>query len=66
MSKTLSLSTRAHLFVKDGALFIKLQRANQVEANRPDYYILKRFPESKLRQLHEWSGQILKEIGESK
>lgn len=66
MSKALSLSNRAHFFIKDNALFIKLQNMNTKSEKRPDYYILKKFPPSKLREIHEWSGQILKEIEESK
>jgi len=61
MSKTLSLSRRTHLFVKDGQLFIKLQRQNQRDPKRDDYYIIKKFGLERLKEIHEWSGNIIKE-----
>lgn len=61
MSKTLSLSRRAHLFVLDNELFIKLQRQNQRDAKRDDYYIIKKFGLERLKEIHEWSGNIIKE-----
>ncbi|MCH1781758.1 hypothetical protein [Psychrobacter glaciei] len=61
MSKTLSLSRRAHLFIKDGEFFIKLQRQNQRDPKRDDYYIVKKFGLERLKEIHEWSGNIIKE-----
>ena len=61
MSKTLSLSRRAHLFVLDNELFIKLQRQNQRDPKRDDYYIIKKFGVERLKEIHEWSGNIIKE-----
>ncbi|MGE6324118.1 hypothetical protein ACQKDA_00180 [Psychrobacter sp. NPDC078370] len=61
MSKTLSLSRRAHLFVLDNELFIKLQRQNQRDPKRDDYYIIKKFGLERLKEIHEWSGNIIKE-----
>lgn len=61
MSKTLSLSRRAHLFIKDGQFFIKLQRQNQRDPKRDDYYIMKKFELERLKEIHEWSGNIIKE-----
>lgn len=61
MSKTLSLSRRAHLFVLDNELFIKLQRQNQRDPKRDDYYIIKKFGLDRLKEIHEWSGNIIKE-----
>lgn len=61
MSKTLSLSRRTHLFVKDGQFFIKLQRQHQRDSKRDDYYIIKKFGLERLKEIHEWSGNIIKE-----
>lgn len=61
MSKTLSLSRRAHLFVKDGQFFIKLQRQNQRDPKRDDYYIMKKFELERLKEIHEWLGKMIKE-----
>ena len=61
MSKTLSLSRRAHLFVLDNELFIKLQRQHQRDPKRDDYYIIKKFGLERLKEIHEWSGNIIKE-----
>ncbi len=66
MNKTLSLSTRTHLFIKDNALFIKLQKPNQVRPSQPDYYMLKKLSMNDLKKIHEWTGRILKENEESK
>lgn len=66
MRETLSLSPRTHLFIKDGALWVKLQKPNQQQPMKPDFYIIKKLKIAKLQALHEWSGQILKEMGESK
>ena len=66
MKATLSLSRRSHLFIKDGALFIKLQQPNKHNPLKADFYILKKLSLSRLKEIHEWSGQILKEMGESK
>ncbi|MDN5619462.1 MAG: hypothetical protein L0G63_03310 [Psychrobacter sp.] len=61
MSKTLSLSRRAHLFVKDGQFFIKLQRQNQRDPKRDDYYIMKKFELERLKEIHEWLSKMIKE-----
>ena len=61
MSKTLSLSRRAHLFIKDGQFFIKLQRQNQRDSKRDDYYIVKKFELERLKEIHEWLGKMIKE-----
>lgn len=61
MSKTLSLSRRAHLFIKDGQFFIKLQRQNQRDPKRDDYYIMKKFELERLKEIHEWLGKMIKE-----
>lgn len=61
MSKTLSLSRRAHLFIKDGQFFIKLQRQNQRDPKRDDYYIVKKFELERLKEIHEWLGKQIKE-----
>lgn len=61
MSKTLSLSRRAHLFIKDGQFFIKLQRQNQRDPKRDDYYIVKKFELERLKEIHEWLGKMIKE-----
>ena len=39
MSKTLSLNRRAHLFVRDDALFIKLQTPHNKMPDKADIYI---------------------------
>lgn len=61
MSKTLSLSRRAHLFIKDGELFIKLQRQNQRDAKRDDYYIIKKFGVERLKEIRDWADTIIKD-----
>ena len=61
MSKTLSLSRRTHLFIKDGQFFIKLQRQNQRDPKRDDYYIMKKFELERLKEIHEWLGKMIKE-----
>ncbi len=61
MSKTLSLSRRAHLFIKAGEFFIKLQRQNQRDPKRDDYYIVKKFGLERLKEIHEWLGKMIKE-----
>lgn len=66
MKVTLSLSPRTHLFIKDDALWIKLQKPNQRQPRKPDFYIVKKFSVKRLQEIHEWSGQILKDIEESK
>ncbi len=66
MNKTLSLSTRTHLFIKDGALFIKLQRPHNLDPKKADFYIIKKFGVNRLKEIHEWTGKALKEIEESK
>lgn len=61
MSKTLSLSRRAHLFIKDDQFFIKLQRQNQRDPKRDDYYIMKKFELERLKEIHVWLGKMIKE-----
>lgn len=61
MSKTLSLSRRAHLFIKDGQFFIKLQRQNQRDPKRDDYYIMKKFELERLKEIHAWIGKQIEE-----
>lgn len=61
MSKTLSLSRRAHLFIKDGQFFIKLQRQNQRDPKRDDYYIVKKFEQERLKEIHAWIGKQIEE-----
>lgn len=61
MSKTLSLSRRAHLFIKDGQFFIKLQRQNQRDPKRDDYYIVKKFELERLKEIHAWIGKQIEE-----
>ena len=61
MTKTLSLSRRAHLFIKDGELFIKLQRQNQRDAKRDDYYIIKKFGVERLKDIRDWADTIIKD-----
>ena len=61
MSKTLSLSRRTHLFIKDGQFFIKLQRQNQRDAKRDDYYIVKKFELERLKEIRTWIDKIIKE-----
>ena len=65
MRRTLSLSPRTHLFIKDGALFIKLQKPNKVRLSQPDYYIIKKLSMNDLKKIHEFAGQILKENKEA-
>ena len=60
-SKTLSLSRRAHLFIKDGQFFIKLQRQNQRNPKRDDYYIVKKFELERLKEIHAWIGKQIEE-----
>jgi len=60
MRKTLSLSPRTHLFIKDGALFIKLQRPHHHDPMKADFYIIKKFGINRLKEIHQWSGDILK------
>lgn len=65
MSKTLSLSRRTHLFIKDGQLFIKLQRQNQRDPKRDDYYIVKKFSINRLKEIRDWADAIIKDIENS-
>ena len=66
MNKTLSLSPRTHLFIKDEALWIKLQRPHKHDPMKADYYIIKKFKLNQIQKIHEWTGEILKENEESK
>lgn len=61
MSKTLSLTRRAHLFIKDGQFFIKLQRQNQRDPKRDDYYIIKKFELERLKEIRTWIDKTIKE-----
>ena len=61
MSKTLSLSRRAHLFIKDGQFFIKLQRQNQRDSKRDDYYIVKKFELERLKEIRDWLDNQIEE-----
>ena len=61
MSKTLSLSRRAHLFIKDNELFIKLQRQNQRDPKRDDYYIIKKFGLERLKEIRDWIDKQIEE-----
>ncbi|MFK4001734.1 hypothetical protein ACI2I3_10340 [Psychrobacter namhaensis] len=61
MSKTLSLNRRTHLFIKDGELFIKLQRQNQRDPKRDDYYIIKKFGLERLKEIRDWIDKMIKE-----
>lgn len=65
MRKTLSLSPRTHLFIKDSALFIKLQRPHNLDPMKADYFIIKKFSLNCLKEIHDWTGQALKEIEEN-
>ncbi|WP_041757489.1 hypothetical protein [Psychrobacter arcticus] len=60
MSKTLSLTRRAHLFIKDGQFFIKLQRQNQRDPKRDDYYIVKKFELERLKEIRDWADAMIK------
>ena len=51
MRKTLSLSPRTHLFIKDEALFIKLQRPHNLDPMKADYFIIKKFSITNLNAL---------------
>lgn len=60
MCKTLSLSRRAHLFVRDDALFIKLQAPHN-RMPETDIYILKRFSIERLKEIRDWADSIIEE-----
>lgn len=61
MNKTLSLNRRAHLFVKNNELFIKLQQQNRRNADKPDFFILKRFDIAELKKIRDWADDNIKE-----
>lgn len=61
MRKTLSLSRRAHLYVEDGALWIKLQRPHNLDPMKADLYILKKFSIERLKEIRDWSDTIIKD-----
>ncbi len=61
MRKTLSLSPRAHFFIKDSALFIKLQRPHNLDPVKADYYIIKKFSINRLKDIREWADAIIKD-----
>lgn len=58
MGKTLMLSRRCHLFIKDDELFIKLQRPNPMNEKK-DLYIIKRFPLGVLVKIRDWANENL-------
>lgn len=60
MRKTLSLNRRAHLYVKDGALWIKLQRPHNLDPMKADLYILKKFHIERLKEIRDWADEIIK------
>lgn len=60
MRKTLSLNRRAHLYVKDGAFWIKLQRPHNLDPMKADLYILKRFSIEQLKEIRDWADEIIK------
>lgn len=59
MRKTLSLTRRTHLFIKDGALFIKLQRPHHIDPLKADIYIIKKLPIDNVRKIRDWCDAIL-------
>jgi len=61
MQKTLSLSPRTHLFIKDGALFIKLQRPHNLNPAKADYFIIKKFSINRLKEIRDWADEIINE-----
>ncbi len=61
MRKTLSLSPRTHLFIKDEALFIKLQRPHNLDPMKADYYIIKKFSIKRLKEIRDWADAIIKD-----
>lgn len=62
MSKTLSLNRRTHLFIKDDALYIKLQNpAPPTQPMRPDFYIVKKFELERLKEIRDWADAIIKD-----
>lgn len=60
MSKTLSLSRRAHLFVRGDALFIKLQTPHNKMPDKADIYILKKFSIDRLKEIRDWTDAMIK------
>ena len=61
MRKTLSLTRRAHLYVKDDALWIKLQRPHNLDPMKADLYILKKFSIERLKEIRDWADAIIKD-----
>ena len=61
MRKTLSLSPRTHLFIKDEALFIKLQRPHNLYPMKADYFIIKKFSIKRLKEIRDWADAIIKD-----
>lgn len=59
MRKTLSLSPRTHLFIKDSALFIKLQRPHSLDPMKADYYIIKKFSINRLKEIRDWADAMI-------
>ena len=59
MSKTLSLNRRAHLFVRDDALFIKLQTPHNTMPDKADIYILKKFSIDRLKDIRDWADAMI-------
>lgn len=61
MNKTLSLNRRTHLFIRDAALFIKLQTPHNRMPDKADIYILKKLPLDDVRKIRNWCDALLKE-----
>lgn len=60
MNRTLSLSRRAHLFVRGDALFIKLQAPHNKMPEKADIYILKKFSIDRLKDIRDWADAMIK------
>lgn len=63
MSKTLSLTRRTHLWVRDDKFYIKLQKPNHIDPQREDYYIVKVLKMKDLIELRDWANDNLKALG---
>lgn len=59
MQRTLSLNRRAHLFVRDDALFIKLQTPHNKMPDKADIYILKKFSIDRLKDIRDWADAMI-------
>lgn len=60
MQMTLSLTTRTHLFIKDGKLFIKLHKQSQF-SDRKDYSVVNAITLEQAEKAHAWLGQVIAE-----